>query len=124
MAKSKTKISKQLKKKTNFQLVETIISAKKNNAWLKIAEILAGPRKNRTNFNLNELNNKTKENDKVIIIGKVLSQGEINKKIKIIAFNFSNKAKEKLLSAKCEVSNMLEEIKKNPDAKGFKILKK
>ena len=42
---------------------------------------------------------------------------------KIIAFGFSEKAKEKLLRAKIEFSKINEEIEKNPDAKGIKILK-
>jgi len=123
MVKSKTKISKQLNKKTSSYLVETIRAAKKNQAWLEVAGILSGPRRNRIDFNLNQLDKETKEGEGVIIPGKVLSQGEVSKKMKIVALGFSEKAREKLLSAKCEVSDMLEEIKKNPDAKGLRVLK-
>ena len=48
---------------------------------------------------------------------------ELNKKIKVFALSFSEKAREKLLNFKCEVSNILEEIKKNPEAKGVRIIK-
>ncbi len=48
---------------------------------------------------------------------------EIDKKLKVVALNFSEKAREKLLSAKCEVSNILDEIKSNPSANGIKIIK-
>jgi large subunit ribosomal protein L18e len=120
--KSKTLIEKQLKKKTNSELVETILTAKKNKAWMKTAEILAGPRKNRMNFNLEELDKIVQEGEHVLIIGKVLSQGELNKKIKITALSFSEKAKEKLLKTDSDISTILEEIKKNPEAKGIKIL--
>ena len=58
--KTKSKIEKQLQRKTNSKLVETIIACKKNKSWLKVAEILSGPRKNRTNLNLEELNKKVK----------------------------------------------------------------
>jgi len=121
--KSKTLIEKQLNRKTNKELVETIIVAKKNDNWREIAEILSGPRKNRKNINLEEIDKKSKEGETIVIPGKVLSQGKIEKKLKIIALNFSEKAKEKLLKAKCEVSSIFEEIKKNPEAKGIKILK-
>jgi len=123
MVKTKTKISKQLDKKTSSELVKTVISAKKNEAWFDVAKILSGPRKKRVNLNLSEIDEKVKGSEGVIIPGKVLSQGSVNKKIKIVALGFSEKAMEKLLSAKCEVSNILEEIKKNPNAKGLKILK-
>ena len=58
-----------------------------------------------------------------MVPGKVLSQGEISKKIKVVALSFSEKAKEKLLKANCEILSILEEIKKNPDAKRIKILR-
>ena len=121
--KSKTKIEKQIKKKTNASLVETIISAKKNGKWIEIASILSAPRRKRINLNLEKINEETKDGEKIIIPGKVLSQGEINKKIRIVALNFSEKAKEKLLKKGCEVITILEEIKSNPSAKGIKILK-
>ena len=124
MVKSKTKIEKQPQRKDSVELVKTITAAKKNKSWVKIAEILSGPRKNRTNLNLEEIDKKVEGDDAVVIPGKVLSQGSINKKIKIVALNFSGKAKEKLLKAGCEISSMIEEIKKNPDGKGIKILEK
>ncbi len=121
--KSNTKIEKQLKKKTNPELVETIIAAKKNKNWEEIAKILSGSRNKRNDLNLGKINEEVKEGEQVIVIGKVLSNGELNKKIKIIALSFSEKAKEKILKAKGDMSNILDEIKKNPNAKGLRILK-
>jgi large subunit ribosomal protein L18e len=121
--KSKTKISKQLERKSNSNLVETILSGKKNDSWKDIAGILSGPRRNKICINLEEINKNSKAGETIVVPGKVLSQGEIDKKIKVIALNFSEKAKEKLLSAKCETSYILEEIKSNPSAKGIKIIK-
>ena len=123
MTKSKTRIEKQMQKKDNPELIETLMAAKKKDKWLEVAEIISGPRRKRINLNLNEINNQIKEKDKVVVPGKVLSQGEINKKAKIIALNFSEKAKEKLLKSGCEFSNILAEIKSNPSAEGIKILK-
>jgi large subunit ribosomal protein L18e len=122
--KSKTKISKQLERKSNSILMETIIAGKKNDAWNQIAGLLSGPRRKRVCINLEAISKNSKAGETVLIPGKVLSQGEIDKKIKVVAFNFSEKAKEKLLSAKCEISNIINEIKSNPSAKGIKIIKK
>ncbi len=121
--KSKTLISKQIKKKTNPELAETILLAKKNEEWLEVAGILASSRRNRKNMNLGEINALAKEGEIVVVPGKVLSEGKIEKKIKIVALNFSKKAEEKILKSKCEISKILEEIKRNPEAKGVKILK-
>ena len=123
MAKTKTKIEKQLRKKSNNDLVEIIIAAKKNEKWVNVARVLSMPRRNSTEMNLDEINQNAKDGEIIVIPGKVLSGGEINKKIKIVAFGFSEKAREKLLKAKIQTANMLEEIKKNPEAKGIRILK-
>jgi len=122
--KSKTKISKQTKRKLNLELVETINLCKKNNKWLEVANILSRPRRQGINLNLEDIENQSKEGDVIVVAGKVLSQGELTKKIKIVAFGFSERAKEKLLNAKCEVSSILNEIKLNKEMKGVKILKK
>jgi len=121
--KSKSLIEKQLHKKKNSELVKTIIAAKKNKEWISIAQILSSPRKMRINVNLEKINNETKNGETIVIIGKVLSDGEVNKKIKVVALGFSQKAKEKLLNSKCEVLSILDEIKKNPQAKDVRILK-
>jgi large subunit ribosomal protein L18e len=125
MAKSKTLIEKQLKRKTNSILAETIIQAKKKEAWNEVAEILSGSRRKRTNLNLNELNGAdVGEKDILVIPGKVLSEGNIEKKLKVVALSFSERAKEKLLKAGCKVSNILEEIKSNPTGKEIKVLRR
>lgn len=122
MVKSKTKIETQLRKKNSSGLVETIIASKKNSKWINVASILSGSKKNRKDINLSEINNKTKQGEKIVIPGKVLSQGNVDKKIKVIALGFSEKAREKLNKAGCEISNISEEIKSNPSAKGLKFL--
>jgi large subunit ribosomal protein L18e len=120
--KSKTKIETQIKKKINKELVDTIILAKKSEAWREVASILSGSRRNRKVVNLDQLN-KVEKAETIIVPGKVLSQGEITKKIKVAALTFSEKAKEKLLKAGCEVVLLEEEIKKNKDAKGVIVLR-
>ncbi|HJZ19237.1 MAG TPA: 50S ribosomal protein L18e [Candidatus Nanoarchaeia archaeon] len=121
--KSATKIKNQAKRKTNGELVETILRAAKNEKWIDVARVISGPRRNRLNLNLDIIDREAKDGEKIIIPGKVLSQGRINKKIKLIALSFSENAKEKLSKEKIDFSTISEEIKKNPDAKGLRILK-
>lgn len=124
MVKTKTKIEKQLGRKSNEELVSTIIAAKKKEKWLPVADMLAGPRRMLVEMNLDELDRDAKEGETVVVPGKILSHGEMNKKVKIVAFKFSGKAKEKLLKSKIQVSTIEEEIKKNPEAKGVRIITK
>jgi len=123
MVKTKTKIEKQLQKKTG-NVVETIIAAKKKESWLPLASILAGSRKNLVNLNLSEIEERVNDGETVIIPGKILSQGELNKKIKVSALGFSERAKEKLLKSGIQVSSIIEEIKSNPEGKEIKVLRR
>lgn len=121
--KSKTKIEKQTIKKGSSILIQTIRLAKKNENWLEIARLLSAPRKRKIEINLDKIEKNAGEGELIIVPGKVLSQGELNKKIKIVALNFSSMAMEKILKSKSEAEFLLEEIKKNPQARGIKILK-
>ncbi len=117
---SKTKINKRTRRKTNPLLVETIKKAEKNN--LEIAKILSGPSKNMGEINLDELSKEVKENENIIIVGKILGKGNLNKKCKVIALKFSEKAKEKLKNNKIKFSTIKQELDKNKKIQG-RILK-
>ena len=119
--KSKTQIEQQLKKKTNPILVETVILAKKNAAWLEVASLLTANRHDRRDANLSDI--AKLEGNIIAVAGKVLSQGDISKKVKVVALGFSEKAKEKLLKAGCEAVLLKDEIQKNKDAKGVVVFK-
>ncbi len=121
--KSNTKIEEQLRRKRNPELVETIIAAKKNEKWKEVASLISTPRRKRKEFNLDEIN-KFVDGDEILIVpGKVLSMGDIDKKFKIAALSFSEKAKEKLKKRGCEFLTILEEINKNKEGKNINILK-
>jgi large subunit ribosomal protein L18e len=122
--KSKTKIEKQIQRKQNISLVKTLLALKKTGGeWLKVANFLSLTRKNKIFLNLQTINENSKEGEKILVPGKILSQGEISKKIKVVAFCFSESAKQKLKEAEVDFNTIDEEIKLNPEAKGIKILK-
>ena len=121
--KTKTKIEKQLKKKENQDLVETIISAKKTKGWVKIAEVLSTPTRKRVVVNLDKINIDSKEGEKIVVPGKILSLGNLDKKIKLVALSVSESALEKINNAKSEFITLKQEIKLNPEAKGIKVIK-
>jgi len=116
---SKTKIEKRLQQKTNPELVGAIIELKKTNP--EIAKILAFPKKKWVALSLEQINKNTKEGDKVLVPGKVLSSGSLDKKIKLVAWNISEKAAEKIKS-KVDFVTIQEEIKKNPKLNDLKLL--
>ena len=79
--KSKTKIGKQVQKKSNSELVETIILAKKNQGWINVAEILSGPRRKLLSLNLGEINEKIKDGENVVVPGKIRASSQKRQKL-------------------------------------------
>ena len=82
-----------MKKKTNPELAEAIFIAKKNNLT-ELADAISKPIRQQAKVNLTELNNV--EGDSVIVAGKVLSIGTLDKKVKVYALSYSEKAAEKM----------------------------
>jgi len=115
-------------KKTNPELIELIRFLKKqsreNNVsiWWDIAERLAKPRRKSVAVNLSRLDRYTQKNETVAVPGKVLGAGEINHPISITAFAFSEKAKEKIKTAKGKPLSFFDLVKKNPKGSNVKII--
>ena len=122
MIKSKTKIEAQLKKKNSVLIIQTVIEAKKNVAWNAVAATLTTPGRKAKTINVSDI--EAAEGSIIVVPGKILSGGEITKKVKVAALNFSEKAEEKLLKAGCELVTIIDEIKNNKEAKGVTILRK
>ncbi len=114
---SKTRIERRIKQKKNPELVKTLIFLKKNNPL--VAKELAKPVKKQRVWNLDDINKIGKD---VLVAGKVLGMGDLNKKIKIVAWNISKSAIEKI-KKKGEFVYLADELKENPKLKGLEILK-
>lgn len=119
---SKTKIKFRNQRKSNPILKETIRLALKYENWKKVAEALSGPTRNYSSLNLRDIDKVTKAGDTIVVLGKVLSAGNVTKKVRICALGFSSKAKEKLKQTKSEAVFLYEEILGNPKAQGVKVL--
>ena len=104
-----------MRKKTNIYLAEAIFIAKKNNL-LEIASALSMSTRQQAKVSLTKINESKK--DTVIIPGKVLSSGEIKKKLRVYALGFSEKAEEKLKKAGCEIKNIIDVLKQNKKVEG------
>lgn len=116
---SKNQISNRAKKKKNLEIIEIINLAKKKNL-LELAKKLSAPRSQYKSINLDELEKINKNN--VIVIGKVLGSGDINKSIKIAALDFSEQAKEKLKNANCSIESIKSFLDKNSKLEGVELL--
>ena len=119
---SKTLVKKHRRKKTNPQLAMTIALALKQKSWLHIAKRLAGATRSYVSVNLMDIDKQTSTGDTVLVPGRVLSMGDITKKVRVCALGFSAGAREKLKKSKSEAVTIADEIKANPKAEGIKII--
>jgi large subunit ribosomal protein L18e len=114
--------------KTNPEIIELIKELKKAsienkvNVWKAIAEKLESPRRNWSEVNLSKLSRYIPENAVVVVPGKVLASGQLDKKLTIAAFSFSEQAKKKIAKAKGEILSIRELISKNPKGSNIKII--
>lgn len=115
---SKTKIEKRMQQKMDSRLVETIIKLKKTNPV--VAKELAKPKRRWPAINLKEIDMIKGD---VLIAGKVLSAGDLEKAKKIVAWSASAKALDKIKEAKGIFITIPEEMKKNPELNGLDILR-
>ena len=100
----------ELKKRSNEQSV---------NLWKRIALDLEKPTRQRRVINLSRINRNTKENEVIVVPGKVLGSGMLNHKLTISAYQFSEQAKDKIEKAGAKIVSLLDISKDKPD--GIKI---
>ena len=103
----------ELKKRSSEQAV---------NLWKRIATDLEKPTRQRRVVNLSRINRYTKENEIVIIPGKVLGSGILNHKLTISAYQFSDQAKNKIEKVGAKIIPLLELSNEKPNGKKIKII--
>lgn len=118
-----------IERKTNPRIKNLIFLLKEigyeNNSklWLSISKKLINSSKNYSSLNLSKINRYTKENDIIVVPGKILGSGELNHSLTIGALGCSFSALNKIKSVNAEYISIEEMIKKNPSGKGIKIFK-
>jgi len=117
-----------MKLKTNDHLrnlisdLKALSSKNSANIWKRIASDLERPTRQRREVNLSRINRHAKANETIIIPGKVLSSGSLDKKITIAAWQFSQAALEKIKESKSTPISIEELMKKNPKGQKVRIL--
>ncbi|MCX8193961.1 MAG: 50S ribosomal protein L18e [Candidatus Pacearchaeota archaeon] len=120
--KSRTSLEKRKKRKSNPEIVSLVNILKKQKTPLfdKITYHILKPRKKAVTINIEKINKFTKGDEVVIVPGKVLGKGELDKKnVAIVALKFSKSAEKKL--EKANLMSFEEFIRKREAFKGFNI---
>lgn len=115
-------------KATNPELLELVKflkkAAREHNAkiWRDIAERLSTSRKRRVAVNLSRINRYTEKGNFVAVPGKVLGTGSLDHPVKVAAFSFSEKAREKIRKKRGSCLTFYQLVKKNPKGSNIKII--
>ncbi len=111
---------------TNYQiqklLVDLEVKARESNFWRRIVKDLKKPTRQRRTVNIYKINKAAREGEMIIVPGKVLSVGELSKKVDVAALTFSAEARKKIVDAKGKVMTITELLKNNPEGKKVRIL--
>ena len=90
--------------------------------WKRIALDLEKPVNRRRVVNLSKIDQFSEDNDVVVVPGKVLSMGDLTKKVTIAAYSFSGSSLEKIKIAGSKAITINELCRKNPKGSKIKII--
>ena len=113
---------------TNQLLAELIQELKKKSKeqntklWKRIALDLERTTRNRRIVNLSSINRHTKENEVIVVPGKVLGSGALDHKLTISAFQFSESAKNKIMENGSKIIPLDELSREDPKGKRIRII--
>ena len=112
----------------NVTLQRTIEELKKKsldekvNIWKRVANDLEKPTRQRRIINLFSINLHSKEGETIVVPGKILGTGDLNKKLTIAAYDFSDKAQKKIRKSGSTAMTLKEFMSKNPKGNKVRIL--
>ncbi|MGI0004101.1 MAG: 50S ribosomal protein L18e [Candidatus Nitrosotenuis sp.] len=102
--------------------LKTASAKNKAPIWQRLAVMALKPGIAQRIVNVKKINDVTKENDVIVVPGKVLGTGNISHKITICSFSISTSAAQKVLTAGGKIINYSEMISKFPTGKGVRII--
>lgn len=108
-----------------IQMAKELEAASKRNKapiWSKLAEMSLKPTSARRVLNLGQIDKFVKDNDVVVVPGKVLGTGNISHKITLCPFSISTTGAKKITASGGKIVDFAHIIKSNPTGKGVKIV--
>ncbi len=101
--------------------LKSLSTKEKVKLWRTLANYLESSTRQRREVNVYKINKYTKEGETALVPGKVLSEGELTKKVTVAAYRFSDKAKNKINKVGKAIT-IHQLIKDNPKGKKVRIL--
>lgn len=111
---------------TNYQLQQLILELEQkavdSQFWRRVVKDIQKPTRQRRIVNVYKINQFAREGETILVPGKVLSVGDLDKKVDVAAINFSIEAKNKIIKAHGKILSIKELLQQNPDGKKVRIL--
>jgi large subunit ribosomal protein L18e len=89
---------------------------------IKLADEMETPKRQRAEVDLSKLNRVCKENETIVVPGKVLSSGILKKPLRVAAASFSMAAIDGIQKAGGKVLSIEELVKENPKGTNVRIV--
>ncbi|MBT4539770.1 50S ribosomal protein L18e [Candidatus Woesearchaeota archaeon] len=111
---------------TNYQVQLLLTSledkAAQSKFWKRIIHDLKKPNRQQRVVNLYKIDKYARTGETIVVPGKVLSVGNLSKKVDVAAVHFSEQAKQKIEAAQGKVLSIQELLQQNPEGKNVRIL--
>ena len=91
--------------------------------WRDIAKRLEKPKSNWAETNLSKLDRCAADGETILVPGKVLAAGSINKKITVAAYSFSAAAEAAIVAAGGKVMTIAGLMEENPKGSNVRIMR-
>lgn len=115
--------------KTNPRLSSLIAELKSTaresgaGVWSDVADRLEKPRRTHAEVNLGRIERYAQENETVIVPGKVLGSGVLQKDVTVAAVDFSSTAKTKIEQADGEPIELEQAVEQNPSGSEVRVIR-
>jgi large subunit ribosomal protein L18e len=90
--------------------------------WDDVAERLEKPRRTHAEVNLGRIERYAREDETVVVPGKVLGSGALQKEVTVAAVDFSGTA-EKKIEQVGETMNLEQALEENPDGANVRVIR-
>lgn len=91
--------------------------------WSDIADRLEKPRRTHAEVNLGRIERYAEEDETVIVPGKVLGSGVLQKNVTVAAVDFSSTAETKIQQADGETIRLEQALEQNPDGTNVRVIR-
>lgn len=98
------------------------LSKSKSKFWTAVAKQLSAPRRSRVAVNVSQLRRNVKDGETVVVPGKLLGAGGIDRRVTVAAYHFSEASAEKIKAAGGKVMLIEELLDKDKSGKKLKMV--